>query len=93
MQVELEQKPKKPLSKTEQTLLDELEVRQHPEIVRNPASGEQVMLQPKAVALYDFIKGYEKMISTGQITNIRKFDTARYLFMKLWPDSYMRLLD
>lgn len=93
MQVEREQKPKKPLSKTEQALLDELEVRQHPEIVCNLVSGEQVMLQPKAVALYDFIKGYEKLISTGQVTNIRKFDSARYLFLKLWPESYMKLLD
>jgi len=93
MEVELEQPQKKPLTKTEQKLIDELSKRQHPEVVINPYTGERVMLQPKAVALYDFIKGYEVLISNGSVSNIKLFDTARYLFQKLWPNSYMKLLD
>ena len=93
MEVEKEVKQKKPLSKTEQTLLEELEVKQHPTIVYNSFSGESVMLQPKAVALYDYIKGYELLIHRGVTKNIRQFDMAKELFMKLWPNSYTRLLD
>ncbi len=93
MQVELEQKLKKPLTKTEQKLLSELVVREHPEIVTNPFSGAKVMLQPKAVALYDFIMGSQHLIAAGNYKNIKLFDTARYLFQKLWPNSYMELLD
>lgn len=93
MNVEQEVKQKKPLSKTEQQLLDELEVKKHPTIVYNSFSGEAVMLQPKAVALYDYIKGYELLINRGVTKNIRQFDMAKELFMKLWPNSYMSLLD
>lgn len=93
MEVEKEVKQKKPLTKTEQTLLDELQIGKHPTIVTHPFSKERFMLEPKAVALYDYIKGYEKMIHMGKTKNIRQFDTARYLFMKLWPNTYMNLLD
>jgi hypothetical protein len=93
MEVEKEQKLNKPLTKTEQELIDGLQIGLHPVIVSNPFSGERVMLQPKAVALYDYIKGYEIMIQQRKTTNLRLFDTARYLFQKLWPNSYMRLLD
>lgn len=90
---EKENAPKKPLTKTEQNLISELRIGDTPAIVRNPYSGEQVMLEPKAVALYDFIKGYEALLQTRKVSNIKKFDTARYLFHKLWPNSYMALLD
>lgn len=93
MEVEQEQKLKKPLTKTEQELINTLQIGQHPVIVTNPFSKERVMLQPKAVALYDYIKEYELLINQRKKTNIRMFDTARYLFQKLWPNSYMALLD
>ncbi len=93
MIAEKENTLKKPLTKTEQKLIDELKFGDIPVVVRNTFSGEQVMLEPKAVALYDYIKGYEVLIQTGKVSNIRQFDTARYLFQKLWPNSYMALLD
>lgn len=93
MEVEKEVKPKKPLSKTEQTLLSELQIANHPSIIYHPYSLQGFMLEPKAVALYDYIKGYEKMIHMGKTKNIKQFDMARYLFMKLWPNTYMNLLD
>lgn len=93
MEVEKEQPLKKPLTKTEQSIIDGLEIKNYPEIVSNRFSGERVMLQPKAVALYDFIRGYEALIAKEQTKNIRLFDTARYLFRKLWPNSYRTLLD
>ena len=86
MEVEQEVKQKS-LSKTEQNLLDALQIGNHPTIIKN------VMLQPKAVALYDYIKGYEFMIRQRKTTNIKQFDMARGLFRKLWPNSYISLLD
>lgn len=85
MQVEQEQKVN--LTEKEQALLDGLEILNHPEIVINPFSMEKVMLSPKAVALYDFIKGCEVL------RLINDFDMARCLFRKLFPESYMILLD
>lgn len=93
MEVEKEAKQKNPLSKTEQTLLEELEVKAHPTIVYHPFSKEAFMLEPKAVALYDYIKGYELLIHMDKTKNIRQFDMARGLFRKLWPVTYMNLLD
>lgn len=93
MEVEKELKPKKPLSKTEQTLLSELQIANHPSIIYHPFTREGFMLEPKAVALYDYIKGYEKMIHMSKTKNIKQFDMARNLFNKLWPNTYMNLLD
>lgn len=93
MEVEKEIPQKKALTKTEQSLINELQIEEHPTIVHNPFSGEAVMLQPKAVALYDYIKGYELLINNNATKNIKQFDMARSLFRKLWPKSYMVLLD
>lgn len=75
------------LTKTDQKLIDELELGLHPEVIANPFSGREVTLPPLGVALYDYIKGCE---ITG---NYKMFDTARLLFAKLYPDEYMILLD
>lgn len=91
MEKALEQK--KPFTKTEQKLIDELAIGTVPEVVENPFSGVSVTLEPQGVALYDFIKGYEITIAQGKTTNIRQFDMARGLFRKLYPNSYMELLD
>lgn len=86
------EKPLK-LSKAEQKLLDSLEIGTVPAIVRNQWSGAEEHLDARGVALYDFIKGSELLISEGKMKDIRTFDRARYLFMKLYPDAYMNLLD
>ena len=75
------------LNKTEQKLVDQLEIGPHEEQVTNPFSGREVTLEPLGVALHDYIKGCE---ITG---NYKNFDTARYLFAKLYPSEYMILLD
>lgn len=75
------------LNKTEQKLINELFIGTESEEVRNPFSGRSVTLEPLAVALHDYIKGCE---ITG---NYKQFDTARYLFARLYPNEYMILLD
>jgi hypothetical protein len=75
------------LNKTEQKLVDQLHLGQTTEAVVNPYSGVRVVLTPLGVALYDYVKGCEM---TG---NYKNFDTARYLFAKLYPSEYMQLLD
>jgi hypothetical protein len=46
------------------------------------------MLDPLAVALYDYIKGCEALGKYG-----RDFDQARYAFAELWPEEYFKLID
>ena len=55
--------------------------------VQNPYSGESVMLEPVAVAVYDCIKGAEY---------IEDYDIVRKgisWFQKWYPKEYMVLLD
>ena len=56
--------------------------------VENPYSEEKCMLEPVAVAIYDFIKGCEV---TGRYGN--DFHKALDTFRENWPDEYMTLLD
>ena len=56
--------------------------------VENPFSGEKCMLEPVAIAIYDFIKGCECI---GHFP--KDFDKARDTFCENWPDEYMTLLD
>ena len=86
------EKPVK-LTKAEQNLLDSLEVGKKPEVVYNELTGAKELLEPQAVALFDFIKGMEYSIHIGKTKDIRLFDRARYLFLKLYPNAYMNLLD
>jgi len=78
----------KKLNKTQQRIIDDLEIGIESEEVENPYSGVKVLLEPKAVALYDFIKDCEALGKYG-----KDFDQARYAFAELWPDAYMKLLD
>jgi len=55
--------------------------------IANPYSGEKVMLQPDAVAVYDYIKGSEVL---QQYKAVRK---GLDWFRKHEPDAYMVLLD
>ena len=55
--------------------------------VANPFSGEKVMLEPVAVAVYDCIKGAEM---------IEDFDIMQKgmdWFAEHYPEAYMKLLD
>ena len=75
------------LNTKQEILMSRLQVGDKSEIVTNPYTGAKVTLEPKAAALYDFIKGCEAMGS------YKSFDEARYIFMELWPEEYMQLLD
>jgi hypothetical protein len=55
--------------------------------VKNPFSGEGVMLTPEAVAVYDTIRGCEM---TGDYKMVRK---GLDWFRKNYPAEYMVLLD
>ena len=55
--------------------------------VTNPFSGESVVLQPDAIAVYDFIKGAEVL---GHSDDLRE---GIDWFMQHEPEAYMTLLD
>lgn len=57
------------------------------EKVRNPYSGDSCELEPRGVALYDFIKGCE------ELGYYDKMQQALTLFRKLYPSEYYTLLD
>jgi len=58
-----------------------------PVLIKNPFSGEGVMLVPEAVAVYDSIRGAEM---TGDYKTVRK---GLDWFRKFFPQEYMVLLD
>jgi hypothetical protein len=55
--------------------------------VQNPFSGESVMLEPDAVAVYDTIRGSEMI---GDYKSVQK---GLAWFAKYFPKEYMILLD
>lgn len=73
------------LTKTQQKVLDLLVIGTESETVKNPFSGVTCVLEPTAVALYDYIMGCQ-MLGT-----YKYFDQARYLFCALWPEEYSKL--
>jgi len=75
------------INKTQQAILDRLDLSGGPETIKNPYSGVTVDLDARGVALHDFIKGCE------MLRNYKAFDQARYLFAELYPDAYMKLID
>ena len=58
-----------------------------PVLIKNPFSGEGVMLVPEAVAVYDSIRGAEMI---GDYKTVRK---GLDWFRKFFPQEYMALLD
>jgi hypothetical protein len=58
-----------------------------PVMVQNPFSGESVMLEPVAVAVYDCLRGAEMM---GDYKTVRK---GLDWFRQCYPAEYMVLLD
>jgi len=81
------------LTKTEQEFIKELELFDFDEYVSNRSTGDRFLLKPLGVALFDFIKGSEMLIANGNYKLVGKFDLARDIFRKLYPDEYMGLLD
>ena len=78
------------LSKRDETLFASLDYDRDEtskEIVRNPYSGYSCELDPRGVALYDFIKGCEAL------NLYTKLQLALTLFRKLYPSEYYTLLD
>lgn len=66
---------------------------------RNPFGGGAEVV-PAAAALYDFCmesyRGYERNFSfeyRGHKFPVSIYDRTRYLFLKLWPEEYNKLLD
>ena len=58
-----------------------------PVFVQNPYSSEGVLLEPDAVAVYDYIKGCEAL---GETKGLHK---GLAWFMEHEPSAYMVLLD
>jgi len=58
-----------------------------PQLVSNPLSGDSVMLEPDAVAVYDSIMGAQMF---GDYKTVRK---GLDWFRKHFPREYMVLLD
>jgi hypothetical protein len=58
-----------------------------PALVRNPFSGEGVVLTPEAIAVYDTIKGCE------MIGDYKMMEKGLNWFRRYFPAEYMVLLD
>ena len=72
------------------------EVLEHPEVIKNPFSGESIELQPDAVAVYDSIKGAEYLaqgIDDGGHPLWVKVRQGLDWFREHYPKEYMVLLD
>lgn len=72
---------------TDQELINSLEVGQKSEMVTNPYTGQSRILEPLAVALYDYIKGCELIKDYDKLTQ------ALGIFVEKWPEEYYTLLD
>jgi len=75
------------MTKTQEKILNGLDLGRGPETVTNSFSKVEVELDAIGVALYDFIHGCQAL------GNYKSFDAARYLFAELYPDAYMKLID
>ena len=70
-------------------------VLEHPEEITNKFSGEKVMLEPDAGAVYDTIKGAVYLADPNNGDD-PKWETVRKgitWFQKYYPKEYMVLLD
>lgn len=65
----------------------DLYIADHDELITNPFSGESVMLDRHAVAVYDVIKGAEMF---GDYAGVRK---GLDWFIENFPKEYFILLD
>ena len=67
--------------------IGQLDIGTEPEQVVNPWSGESVLLEPLAVAVYDLIQG------AYQVGDYELYGQAREYFLQEWPTAYMKLVD
>lgn len=58
-----------------------------PQLVRNPFSGETIMLEPAAIAVYDTIMG------ANMLGDYKTVEKGCSWFRKYFPAEYMVLLD
>lgn len=58
-----------------------------PQEITNPYSGQSCMLEPKAISLYDYIKGCETLGESEWLSQ------GLEVFLNHWPKEYMILLD
>ena len=58
-----------------------------PQLVQNPFSGETIMLEPAAIAVYDTIMG------ANMIGDYKTVEKGCSWFRKFFPKEYMVLLD
>jgi hypothetical protein len=70
-----------------ETPFEGLLVLDEPELVANRFTGEEVLLQPDAVAVYDLITGAEVL------SEYKLMQAGLDWFMKFYPSEYMVLLD
>lgn len=62
------------------------------EYVENPFTEAKVLLEPAAIALYEFILGAERITPMSEcITKL--YHRAQEIFLELWPNEYMLLID
>lgn len=59
----------------------------------NPFSGVQVKLNALGASSYSLTMQKYQDIHYGRSTNVAEADRLKYLFLKLFPDEYMDLLD
>jgi hypothetical protein len=64
-----------------------IDIRRESETIANPFSGEECLLEPDAVAVYDLIKGSES------VENYTVMQLGLDWFRKYFPQEYMTLLD
>lgn len=72
---------------TDQEIIDALIVGDEAEEITNPYTGEKRVLEPLAVALYDYIKGCEYVKDRNNLIQ------ALRIFAEKWPEEYYALLD
>lgn len=82
-----------------QDVLASIEIPITNQLIANPSSGEKALLVPEAAALYDFLKGLERMMygmdeddPLGPSLS-RCFSRLLLHFRTKWPEEYLVLLD
>jgi hypothetical protein len=75
------------MDKIDRKLIGDAQLYEKGGIACNPYSKEEVMLSAEALSVYDIIVGSEICGDSAL------FYSARDVFLKNWPDEYMKLVD
>jgi hypothetical protein len=88
------------LTTKQREFMKELLIGTEDEKATNPYSQEEVMLCAEAIAVYDYLKGAERLAwDAARAGNYMseedadKFDMAKDIFITNWPKEYIILLD